>query len=114
MSVLIKLAVLAGVILALARFLPGVRIQRPSVAVVAAVIFSLLNFLLGWLIAAGLVLISPLTLFLLLLVLPFALNTVLLWLTDKLMHTLEFRDLPSLLLSSGAITLANWLLRKMV
>ena len=52
MYILLHLAVLTITVLALARFLPGVRLQSAGTAVVVAIVFSLLNFFLAWLIKA--------------------------------------------------------------
>jgi putative membrane protein len=104
MYTLIHVAALAVTIYALARVLPDVRIKSAGTAVVVAITFSLLNFFLGWLIKMMLVLPAILTLGLLFLILPFVVNTILLWLTDKLLGAFEIKSTGSLLLSSGAIT----------
>jgi uncharacterized membrane protein YvlD (DUF360 family) len=46
---------------------------------------------------------------LLLLFTTYIVNTVLLWLADKLLASFEIKSLRALLLSSSAITLVNWL-----
>jgi len=50
-----------------------------------------------------------LTLGLLLLFTSYIVNTLLLWLVDKLLASFEIKGLRALLLSSSAITLVNWL-----
>jgi uncharacterized membrane protein YvlD (DUF360 family) len=45
----------------------------------------------------------------LLLFTTYIVNTVLLWLADKLLASFEIKSLRALLLSSSAITLVNWL-----
>lgn len=107
MYTLLHLAVLTGVVLALARFLPGVHVRSTGSAVVVAVVFSLLNWALGWLIKAVLFLPAILTLGLLFLVIPFIVNTAILWITDKVLHRFELTGWRPLLLSAGAITVAN-------
>lgn len=107
MYTLIHLAALAVTVYALARLLPDVQVKSPSTALVVAVVFSLLNFFLGWLIKAVLFVPAILTLGLLFLILPFVVNTILLWLTDKLIAAFEIRTTGSLLLSAGAITAVN-------
>ena len=52
----------------------------------------MLNFFLGWLIKAVLFVPALLTLGLLFLFIPFIVNTVLLWLTDKLIGSFRDRD----------------------
>ncbi len=107
MYILLHLAVLTLTVLALARFLPGVHIRSTSTAVVVAVVFSLLNFFLGWLVKVALFVPAILTLGLLFLFLPFIVNAILLWLTDKLLRAFEIDTVGSLLLSALVITLVN-------
>jgi putative membrane protein len=107
MYTLLHLAVLTLTVLGLSRFLRGVRIKNVLTAVVVAVVFSVLNFFLGWLIKAALFLPALLTLGILFLFLPFIANTILLWLTDKLLGAFEIDNTRSLLLSAAAITLVN-------
>jgi putative membrane protein len=107
MYTLLHLAVLTLTILALARFLPGVHIRSAGSALVVAVVFSLLNFFLGWLVKVVLFVPAILTLGLLFLIFPFVVNTVLLWLTDKLLRAFEIDSFGALLLTAAVITLVN-------
>jgi len=107
MYTLLHLAVLTVTVMALARFLPGVRLRSAATAVVVAIVFSVLNFFLAWLIKAVLFVPAILTLGLLFLFLPFIVNTVLLWLTDKLLGAFEIESLGALMLSAAAITIVN-------
>jgi putative membrane protein len=107
MHPLIHLAVLAATIFVLARLLPSVRIRSVGTAVLVAVVFSVLNFFLGWLIRAVLFVPALMTLGLLFFFVPFIVNTVLLWLTDKAIASFEIRTLPGLLVSSAVITIVN-------
>jgi putative membrane protein len=109
METLAHLAILAFTILLLARFVPGVRVDSIGTAAVVAVVFSVLNFFLGWLLAAALFVPALFTLGLLFLFVPFIVNTVLLWLTDKLIASFEIRTMGSLLLASAIITIVNGL-----
>ena len=111
MYTLVHIAALAVTIFLLARFLPDVRIKSAGTALVVAITFSLLNFFLGWLVKAFLILPTILTLGLLLLILPFVVNTILLWLTDKVLSSFRIESTGSLLLSAGAITAVNAILR---
>ena len=111
MFALLHLAVLAITILVLARVLPDVHIKSAGTAIAVAVVFSLLNFFLGWLIKLFLVVPGILTFGLLFLVFPFVVNTILLWLTDKVMGTFKIESLGSLLISAGAITAVNALMQ---
>ena len=107
MLIIVHLAVLTGVVLGLERLLPSVRVKNVASAVAVAIVFSVLNVLLGWLVKAALFLPAILTLGLLFLVMPFIVNTVMLWLTDKLIRSFEIRTLGGLLTSSAVITLVN-------
>jgi putative membrane protein len=111
MHTLIHLAVIAATVLGLARFLPDVHVKSVKSAVLVAVVFSVLNFLLGWVIHAMLFVPALLTLGLLFAVIPFIVNLTMLWLTDKLIDSFEITTTRALLISAGAITLANWLLQ---
>ena len=104
---LIHLAVLAVTVFVLARLLPSVRIRSAGTAVLVAVVFSVLNFFLGWLIRVMLFVPALLTLGLLFFFVPFIVNTVLLWLTDKALASFEIRTLRGLLISSLVITVVN-------
>jgi len=111
---LVHFAVLTGLVLLLARFLPGVRINNVKGAAMVAIVFGVLNLVVGWLVKlllGGLLFIPAiLTLGLAWVLVPLLANVVLLWITDKLLDAFELRDGRALLLSAGAITLANWLL----
>ena len=107
MHTILHLAVLALTILALARFYPNVRVRSIGSAVLVAIVFSVLNFFLAWLIRAVLFVPAIFTLGLLFLFVPFIVNAVLLWLTDKLMGSFEIRTVPALLFSAAVITAVN-------
>src|SRR5579864_8391598 len=107
MLTILHLGVLAMTILVLSRLLPSVHIKSIGTAVGVAVVFSVLNFLLGWLIRAVLFVPAILTLGLLFLFVPFIVNAVLLWLTDKLMKSFEIDSLGGLLVSAVVLTLVS-------
>ena len=107
MYTLLHLAALTVTVLALSRIFPSVRVKNVATAVVVALVFSLLNFFLGWLIKVVLIVPAILTLGLLFLFLPFIANTVLLWLTDKLIAAFEIQTTGALLGSAPVITLVN-------
>jgi putative membrane protein len=96
-----------AIVLLLGRFMPGVRVKNWTSAAAVAVVFSALNWALGWFISAVLFVPAILTLGLLFLFVPFIVNTVVLWLTDKFLDAFELRDARALLLSSAAITLVG-------
>lgn len=108
---LLHVAVLAITIVALSRRIPGVRITSGSAALLVAVVFSVLNFFLGWLLGgvvrAVLFLPAIFSFGLLFLLVPLIVNTVLLWMTDKLLKSFEIKTLRALVLCSTGITLVN-------
>jgi putative membrane protein len=104
---LVHLAALALTILALSWFVPSVHIRSWGTAIAVAIVFSILNFFLGWFLRAMLFLPALLTLGLLFVFVPFIVNTVVLWLTDKLMASFEIDSTAGLLISAAAITLVN-------
>ena len=107
MHTILHLAVLVVTILIVERFVPSVKVKNLVSAILVAVVFSLLNFFLGWLIKVALFIPAILTLGVLFLFIPFIVNTVLLWLTDKLIRSFEIQTFSGLLISSGVITLVN-------
>ena len=108
MYTLLHLAALTVTVLALARIFPSVRVKSVGSALVVAIVFSLLNFFLGWVIKVALFVPAILTLGVLFLFLPFIVNTVLLWLTDKLIGSFEIQTTGALFGSAAVITLVNW------
>jgi len=119
LHLLLHFAVLTGTVLLLAKLLPGVRINNTRGAAMVALVFGVLNLLVGWLVkmalAALLFLPAVITLGLAWALIPFLANMVLLWITDKLLDAFELRDGRALMVSAGAITMANvalhWFLR---
>jgi putative membrane protein len=109
MHIILHVGVLALTVLALSRATSGVWLKNPPTAITVAIVFSLLNWSFGWLIRLLLVIPTLLTLGLLLLVTSLIVNTVLLWVADKLLASFELKSTRALLLSSSAITLVNWL-----
>jgi putative membrane protein len=109
LETILHLAALALTILVLSRVVPGVRIRTVGTAIAVAIVFSILNFFLILPIKALLVVPGLLTLGLLFFFVPFIVNTVVLWVTDKLMASFEIASLRPLLVSAGAITIVNWL-----
>jgi putative membrane protein len=107
MHTLLHLAAITVTVLLLARFLPSVKIKSVGSAIVVAIVFSLLNFFLSWLIKAVLFVPAILTFGLLFLFVPFIVNAVLLWLTDKLIRSFQIDSVGGLLASAAVITLVN-------
>jgi putative membrane protein len=114
MQTLLHLALLTATLLGIARFLPGVEVKGVKSAVIVAVVFSVLNLLLGWFIKGVLFVPALLTLGLLFFFIPFIINAVLLWLTDKLVDSFELKSPRALFLSAAVITAVNWLWNALV
>jgi putative membrane protein len=104
---LLHLAALTVTVLALSRIFRSVHVKSIGSALVVAIVFSVLNVLLGWLIKVALFVPAILTLGVLFLFLPFIVNTVLLWLTDKLIGSFEIATMGGLLGSAAVITFVN-------
>jgi len=109
MYILLHMAVLTVAVLAMTRLVPSVKVKSVGSAIMVALVFSVLNVLFGWLIRVLLIVPAILTLGLLFLFFNFAVNTVLLWLTDKVMRSFEIDTFRGLLAGAAIITLANWL-----
>ena len=107
MYMLLHLLALAVTVLLLARILPSVKVRSIGSALVVAIVFSVLNVFLGWAIRLLLIIPALLTLGLLFLFMNFVVNTVLLWLTDKLLRSFEIDSLGGLLASAAVITIVN-------
>jgi putative membrane protein len=104
---MLHLAALTVTVLALARIFSSVKVKSVGSALVVAIVFSVLNVFLGWLIKVALFVPAILTLGILFLFVPFIVNTVLLWLTDKLIGSFEIETMGGLLGSAAVITLVN-------
>jgi putative membrane protein len=104
---LLHLIVLALTFLALSWVVPGFHIRSAGTAIAVAIVFSLLNFFLGWFIRGVLFVPAILTLGLLFAFVPFIVNAVVLWLTDKMMASFEIESTAGLLVSAAVITLVN-------
>jgi putative membrane protein len=107
MVTIMHLGALAAAILVLSWVIPSVHIRSIGTAVAVAIVFSVLNFFLGWFIRAVLFVPALFTLGLLFVFVPFIVNTVLLWLTDKIMASFAIDSLGGLLIASLVITLVN-------
>ena len=110
MLLILHLLLLAGVIFAMARAMPGIHIAGYGTALLAAVIYGLINVTLGTLLKLLTIpfIIISIGVFLLLI------NTFLLWLTDQLLEDFEIEDMGTTFVAAVIITLADtglsWLL----
>ena len=110
MLLILHLLLLAGVIFAMARAMPGIHIAGYCTALLVAVIYGLINVTLGTLLKLLTIpfIIISIGVFLLLI------NTFLLWLTDQLLEDFEIEDMGTTFVAAVIITLADtglsWLL----
>ena len=110
MLLILHLLLLAGVIFAMARAMPGIHIAGYGTALLVAVIYGLINVTLGTLLKLLTIpfIIISIGVFLLLI------NTFLLWLTDQLLEDFEIEDMGTTFVTAVIITLADtglsWLL----
>jgi putative membrane protein len=111
MYILLHLAALTVTVLALARIFPSVRVKSVGSALVVAIVFSVLNFFLGRLIEVMLFIPAILTFGILFLFMGLIVNTVLLWLTDKLIGSFEIGTMGALFGSAAVITIVNAVFR---
>ena len=108
MYILLHIAALTATVLLLARIVPSVKVTSMASAVVVAIVFSVLNFFLGGLLRVLLIVPGILTLGLVLLFSTFIVNTILLWLTDKLLGSFEIETFGGLFTSAAILTVVNW------
>lgn len=108
-------AIAAGVAVLLARkIIPGVRVRKTESAIGIAAAFAVLNLLIGWLLKVVLTIVllpaALLTFGLVYLVIGLVVNTILLYVTDKLIDDFEIESFGSLVGTAGLISVAAWLL----
>ncbi len=108
-------AIAAGIAVLLAsKIIPGVRIRKTESAIAIAAAFAVLNLLTGWLLKVVLAIVllpaAFLTFGLVYLVLGLIVNSILLYVTDKLIDDFEIKGFGSLVGTAGLISVAAWLL----
>lgn len=109
MNMLAQMLVVAGAVFLLARFLPGIVLRRKSTTLVVALVFGVSNLLLGWAVKMLLWLPVVLSFGLLYPFVTLITNTLMLWLTDKLVDAFEIKNGKTLLIASATVTAANWI-----
>lgn len=103
MHLIWNILLLSAAIFIVAQIMPTIRIKSFWTAIIVAIVYSLINFLIGWL--------------LVLLTLPFiiitfglfklVLNTLMLWVTDKLIEDFEIKGLGSTFIAALLITIID-------
>jgi putative membrane protein len=115
LKVFIAQAIAAGIaVLVASKIIPGVRIRKAETAIGVALAFAVLNLFVGWLVRFVVaILLLPaalLTFGLVYLVLGLVVNSILLYVTDRLIDDFEIKGLWPLVGASGLISVAAWLL----
>lgn len=108
-------ALAAGLaVLVASKIIPGVRVRKLETALGVAAAFAVLNLVTGWLLKAVLAVVllpaALLTFGLAYLVLGLIVNSILLYITDKLIDDFEIDGLWPLVGSAGLVSVAAWLL----
>lgn len=108
-------ALAAGLaVLVASKIIPGVRVRKLETALGVAGAFAVLNLVTGWLLKAVLAVVllpaALLTFGLAYLVLGLIVNSILLYITDKLIDDFEIDGLWPLVGSAGLVSVAAWLL----
>ena len=103
MHLIWNILLLSAAVFIVAQIMPTIRIKSFWTAIIVAIVYSLINFLIGWL--------------LVLLTLPFiiitfglfklVLNTLMLWVTDKLIEDFEIKGLGSTFIAALLITIID-------
>ncbi|HZF55387.1 MAG TPA: phage holin family protein [Polyangiaceae bacterium] len=118
LKVFIVQAIAAGIaVLVASKIIPGVRIRKAGTAIGVAVAFAVLNLFVGWfvrfVVAILLLPAALLTFGLVYLVLGLIVNSILLYVTDRLIDDFEIKGLWPLVCASGLISVAGWLLPRL-
>jgi putative membrane protein len=105
----------AVAVLVSSKLFVDVEVKRPKTSVTVALVFGVLNVLVGWLlrtfVALALLPAAVFTLGLAYLFFGVIVNSVLLWLTDKLVGDFEIRSFRGLFGTAALISFATWVLQ---
>ncbi len=93
-------------VLLIAKIIPGIRVKSFGSAVVVAVVYGVLSWLLKGLLTFLSIPLIILTLGLFMLVI----NGFLLWLTDRILHSIEIKGMPALAMGTIALTVGSTLI----
>jgi putative membrane protein len=109
--VLIGWLLAAAAVLGVSRLLPGFRIDRFSTALVVSAVYSVLYVVLHFILFKVLWILTIPLVILTLGIIYFLVNTVILWLTDKLVRDFHIDNTATLLAAAVLLTIANWIIR---
>lgn len=105
--IVLNIVILSVAVFLAANFLPGIKIKNFMTAVIVAVVYSIINFLLG----SILVILSLPFMIITFGLFKLAINTFLLWLTDKLIKDFEIKDLFTTFVAAMLITIVDSLIK---
>ncbi len=110
MSIIRDLLILSVVVFFVAKFLPNIRVKHFGTAILVAVVYSALNLLFGWLLE---LLTLPLMFFTAGLF-KIVLNALMLFATDLLLKDFKIKGFKTILLAAAIITVAGFLIDKLL
>ena len=106
-DIIANLLVLSICIFVMAQKMPGFLIKSPSTAVIVAITYSLVNFFFAWILKALTFPFMILTLGLFI----FVINTLLLWLTDKILVDFKIDSIKTTFTAAAIITVVGYIAR---
>lgn len=111
LRVLIGWLLSAAAFLAVSKLLPGFRIGSFATALVVSAVYSILHVALHFILFKVLWLLTlPLVILTLGLVF-FAVNAVILWLTDRIVEDFNIDSTAALIVAAVLLTIVNWMIR---
>jgi putative membrane protein len=108
---LIGWLLLAAAFLGLSKLLPGFRIRSFGVALVVSAVYSLLHVVLHFILFRALWILTIPFVILTLGLIYFAVNAVILWLTDRFVEDFEIDGAATLLIAAVLLTIVNGVIR---
>jgi putative membrane protein len=105
-DLILHLLCLGGVVLLVARVLPGVHVDSYGTAVIVAVVYGLINITLGTVLKLVAIPFVIVTFGVFLVII----NTFLLWLTDELLEDFDIDDMGTTFVAALLITIADTIL----
>lgn len=109
--VLIAWLLSAAAFLGVSKFLPGFRIGSFGTALVVAAVYSIVYIVLHFILFKILWILTIPLVILTLGIIFFVVNTVVLWLTDKLVEDFHIDSTATLIIAAVLLTIINWVIR---
>ncbi len=105
---------LSGVFFLLSKLFPAIKIRSFIAALGVAVVYSVLNYLLSWFIGGVFKTLTIFIFFIAWFFTSFVVNTVIIYLTDKLMDSFEIENFSWTAITAGVITVSSFALHKVL